>query len=333
MSISTRRFSLGHIAAITLLASVLTSSATLFFNSQKQEDKQPEHYTCNLKVKQMEGYQYIRPLLFVDPECESEDLASVKYKINALIDREKASGNLTAASIYLRSQTDWLSINNNEQYEPGSLFKVPILMAILKMNEQRPGMLDRVITYNQKLIIGRQVNFAAKNIEFGKSYTVRQLLEYMIKYSSNEATCLLEMNMDRKVLLRMFTDIGLAAPNMDAEHLYFTAHDYSLFMRAIYNAGYLNRENSEYAAELLSQCEFKDGLLKGLPTGTKAAHKFGETGNDSEKQLHESAIVYLQGAPYLLTVMTRGKDFPSLQRFMAETSQAVYDEMKAKAAL
>lgn len=39
-------------------------------------------------------------------------------------------------------------------------------------------------------------------------------------------------------------------------------------MKAIYNAAYLTINDSENAAELLTQCDFKDGIVKSLPPGT-----------------------------------------------------------------
>jgi beta-lactamase class A len=334
MSIATKRFSLAHIAAVSLIVSVLTSSATIFLNSgKKAEAEKTQTYSCEYSSRRIEGYRYIKPLLLVDAACESENLSAIKYKINALIEKEKVQGNLSTASVYIKSQNDWLEINGGEKYEPGSLFKVPIMIAILKMNEDNPGFLDKPIAYNQQLIIGRKVNIGSKTIALGNTYTVKQLLEYMIKYSDNQATCLLEMNLDKKVLHKLFTDIGLAAPNMYADKFYFTPRDYSLFMRIIYNAGYLTIKDSEYAAELLGQCDFNDGIVKGLPAGTKVAHKFGETGDENEKQLHETAIIYLDKRPYLLTIMTRGHDFLTLQKFMAEASKLVYEDIKAKADL
>jgi beta-lactamase class A len=334
MSIATKSFSLAHIAAISLIVSVLTSSATIFFNDDKKpETGETPTSSCEFSSRRIEGYRFIKPLLFVDPACESENLSAVKYKINALIDKEKAQGNLSTASIYVKSQNDWLEINGAEKYEPGSLFKVPIMIAILKMNEDNPGFINKQIAYNQPLAIAKKVNIGSKTITLGNTYTVKQLLEYMIKYSDNQATCLLEMNLDKQVLYKLFTDIGLAAPNLYADKFYFTPKDYSMFMRIIYNAGYLSIKDSEYAAELLGQCDFTDGILKGLPTGIKVAHKFGETGDENEKQLHETAIIYLDKRPYLLTIMTRGRDFLPLQKFMAEISTIVYEDIKAKADL
>jgi beta-lactamase class A len=101
-------------------------------------------------------------------------------------------------------------------------------------------------------------------------------------------------------------------------------------LRAIYNATYLTIDDSEYAAELLNKCEFNDGIRKGVPVSVKMAHKFGESGTPVDKQLHESAIVYLKDKPYMLTVMTKGKDNATLSKLISEISAVVYKDQSNK---
>ena len=57
---------------------------------------------------------------------------------------------ITSASVYLKAynNNEWMTVNEEENYEPGSLFKVPILIAYLKMNEEHPGVLDKELSFN-----------------------------------------------------------------------------------------------------------------------------------------------------------------------------------------
>jgi len=155
----------------------------------------------------------------------------------------------------------------------------------------------------------------------------------MIAYSDNNATTLLESNMDTKLMQKMFKDMNLEVPNIYAPEFKFTTKQYSYFMRAIYNAGYLTIDDSEFAGQLLSKCDFKQGMVQGIPAGTVIAHKFGESGVPNLKQLHESGIVYLKNNPYLLTIMTRGKDNKQLSQLLGELSKAVYTDMASQAAM
>jgi beta-lactamase class A len=254
---------------------------------------------------------------------------STKQEIEQLIQNYKTLQGVTSASINLRdySNNEWININENEKYDPGSLFKVPILMTFLKMNELSPGVLNKEILYSQPFAINKQVAYKSKAIQLGNKYKVKELLKYMIEYSDNTATALLSNNIKTEVFVKLFTDFGLKAPVIDATQYQLTAQQYSYFMRAIYNASYLNVADSEYAAEMLTKCDFKDGILNGLPKGAEVAHKFGESGTPTDRQLHESAIVYLDGKSYLLTIMTKGKDIKVLSKMMGDISRLVYSNI------
>lgn len=330
-SFASRKFTLFHVAFISIIISLLASvgiywwisrkdSATLAINSAQK--------TCEYNIKRITGLKFVKPIMWVDENCESDNLVSTKLKITEIIEKYKQTSDLVTASVYLRANGQWTVVNENDKYEPGSLFKVPVLITILKMEEEHPGFLNKSVTYVNKVETGKNIAYESKSIQLGQSYTIKELLTYMIKYSDNAATILLENNIDTKVLQKLFSDIGIEVPNVYADNYHLTVRDYSFFMRIIFNAGYLTIKDSEYAAELLSECEFKDGIMKGIPANTKIAHKFGESGNQIERQLHESAVVYLDnGGGYLLTVMTKGKDLKKLSDLIGEISRTVYDDV------
>jgi beta-lactamase class A len=288
--------------------------------------------TCNYNIMRLKGYPLISPLMFVDTECEGANLASTKAEIEQIIQNYKTFQGVSSVSVYLRDFSDnqWLCVNENEKYEPGSLFKVPILLAYLKMNEITPGVLNKELLYSQPFAINKDVAFKSKSIQLGSKYKVKELLNYMIEYSDNNATALLNNNLKPEVLIKLFTDLEMEPPVIDAQQYLINTKQYSYFMRAIYNASYLTINDSEYAAELLGKCEFKNGIVRGLPENTKIIHKFGESGNPEQRQLHETAIVYISGKEYLITVMTKGKETQILSKVIGEISQIVYKNMVQK---
>jgi beta-lactamase class A len=285
--------------------------------------------SCNLNTVRLQGYPLVKPLMFVDSDCEGSDLFQIKEEINQLIGNYTSLQGVTSTAVYLRdfSSSEWISINENELYNPGSLFKVPVLMTYLKMNELSPGVLNKEISYTQRFTLNKEVAFKSKSIQLGNKYKVKELLKYMIEYSDNNATILLTSSLDNAIFIKLFTDFDMKAPIINAEQYQLSAQQYSYFMRAIYNASYLSVENSEYAAELLTKCDFKDGIMLGLPKGIQVAHKFGESGTSVDRQLHESAIVYLDGKSYLLTIMTKGKDIKVLSKLMGDISRLVYSNI------
>jgi len=236
---------------------------------------------CGITVTRVFGYNYTKPLLYFDQNCESANLATVKTAVGELIRTFKESGDITSASVYLRvfEQGEWTSLNEKETYHPGSLYKVPVMIAWLQMAENTPGLLDKEFLFElpKDKVLNKQ-NYISASIESGKKYTVRELLRYMISHSDNKAHWLLSKFIDVKVMDDVFLNLGLGLPmpGDKGSTVQVTAKNYSIFMKTLFNSSYLTPQYSEFALSLLGDCSFKEGFAKGLPVGTKVAHKFGE---------------------------------------------------------
>jgi len=286
------------------------------------------------------GYSFTNPLL----ECEvardiveSRELRPFKYKIKALIDDRINSKKALHISVYFRDLNNgpWFGISEKEEFSPASLQKVPIMIAYLKLAESDPKILAKKIKYD-----GNQDDNAKENIKpsvslvKGKSYSIEELLYRMIVYSDNNAWGLLVLNIDINSLYRVFFDLGVTVPDVRKPNDYMTVKAYAAFFRILFNASYLNREMSEKALEYLTQVEFKEGLVGGLPQGIAIAHKFGERSlgsNNEIKQLHDCGIIYYPNRPYLLCVMSRGYDFTTLDDNIRNISYLVYEEIDSQA--
>lgn len=284
---------------------------------------------CNVNVRRLKGFEFAKPLLFAEPECESPQLEDCKKAVESLIDQVKANGEADEVSVYLRvfGNPKWMSINESVLYSPGSLLKVPELIAFYKLNEEKPGYLDKKITYSAPIKNDRSTTFNSKQIEIGKSYSIRDLLFYMIVYSDNQATLLLNNELDKNFFNKIFTDIGLSVPDYNKGDYPMNVRNYSLFLIELFNASYLNLQDSETCLSLLSKSDFKEGLLSGVPEKCPTAHKFGEGGTSGQPNFSESGIIYCGKSPYLLTIMTKGKDMKQLPVVSAKISKKVFEMM------
>ncbi len=292
--------------------------------------QQPSGEQClGYNVHRLSGYQYVKPLLYIEKKEESSNLTHLRNSISEVVEKYKKSGVLMSASVYLRvfSKGNWMCINDTEMYLPGSLIKVAGLLTYLKMEEEHPGVLNRRLAFESPKEFIPNQTYNSKQIELGKSYTIRELLKYMIAYSDNNATYLLNKNVDQKAFLSLFSDLGISLDGVANGSIKLNVKDYSVFLRVLYNATFVNIEHSEFAAEMLAQCDFKEGMEKGLPMNTKIAHKFGEMGDATTRQLHESGIIYNKNAPFLLTVMTKGYDITKLPEVISAITKLTYDDV------
>lgn len=281
------------------------------------------------------NYNYINPLLECETSTISQDknLASLKKEIQFIIDQQVSNGNISFASIYYRDLNNgpWLGINEREYFSPASLIKVPVLMAYLKETEKNPSLLDKKITNNKDFDYSQQNVTPTQTIEKDKEYTIEDLLERMIIYSDNAAYELLLDNIDNVKIFNVYKDldVDISRAQKDPNGNIITVKDYASFFRILFNASFLDQDNSEKALDILSKTQYYKGLVAGVPENITVSHKFGERQYlpSKEKQLHDCGIVYLPNKPYLICVMSRSTDFDNAADFIKQVSRVVYDEI------
>lgn len=287
------------------------------------------------------GYKYINPLL----ECEVtpdktkwKEIRPFKHKVQKLIDGRINSRKATHISVYFRDLNNgpYFGINENEEFSPASLLKLPILITYLKLAEANPQLLGRKIKNDKRHDTNRIENIrASKAIEKGKTYTVDELLYMMIVYSDNNANDLILGSIDARLFDAPFIDLGIEIPGIRKQEDFMSVKAYASFFRVLFNASYLSREMSEKALGYLTLVEFREGLVAGVPSNVAVAHKFGERrildldkkDKKDIKELHDCGIIYYPSHPYLLCVMTRGSDFENLIDNISDISRFVYGEI------
>lgn len=282
------------------------------------------------------GYQYISPLL----ECESDgdaeentELKPFKHKIEEYIAVEEKNKLVQSVSVYFRDLNNgpWFAIGETENFAPASLLKVPLMMAVLKDAETDLKILGKKIKNDDPIDYSSDQNVKpAAKLEYGKTYSMNELLYRMIVYSDNNAFRLVEKNANTEAVKKTYHELGITSPYIAEQDNFMTIHAYASFFRILFNASFLNREMSEKALSYLTKVEFKNGLIAGVPANITVAHKFGERGftsMNSLRQLHDCGIIYYPGHPYLLCIMTRGNSFRHLDDGIKNISHIVYKEI------
>ncbi len=283
------------------------------------------------------GYTYINPLL----ECElaehtiRESLLSFKgivsTEVEALIDSYK----LESLSVYFRDLNNgiWFGIHDEDVFSPASLLKVPLLMATLRKNENSPGFLDEMVENNLDQDFDLRESIVSNvTLEPHKQYKVKELLDYMITNSSNNAALLLANKLSVEDTAQTYSDLGVPKLGGTTEKYTLSVKQYASFFRVLFNASYLSRELSEEALKYLSFTKFRDGLVAGVPEEVVVSHKFGERAFPENKirQLHDCGIVYYPNHPYLICIMTKGNNPSDLAKAIARISSVVYHEVDAQ---
>lgn len=292
----------------------------------------PANGCSDYNLSRLGGFKYVHPLYLAEPRCESGRYISLKSELGEYLESVKATGQLDYASVFLKdlNNNEWMDINPESTYHPGSLFKVITMITFLKMAESDLSILDKKVAYKTANNPPVQT-FNSQTIQPGNTYRIRDLIYYMIVYSDNHATMLLHDYVNTDMFAKIFTDLGLEKPNIFDNRYAVNVQQYSRFISVLFDGGYLTLPASEFAISMLCESDFKGGIAKEIPASVKVAHKFGEAGKPGERELHESAIVYLNGKPYLLTIMTKGRESEQLAEVLAHISGVVYQFMTAQA--
>ncbi|MFA5039631.1 MAG: serine hydrolase [Candidatus Omnitrophota bacterium] len=274
------------------------------------------------------GYEFINPLLECEPGEMPQELIPFKNKIAEAVQAAVQSKQAIEVGVYFRDLNNgpWFGINENLKFLPASLLKVPIMMAYFKKAESDPGLLKKTLTYERKMS-GMEQHFEPSEVLTpGESYTIKDLIGRMIKYSDNEAKEML-VAYDPGSFNSVQKSLGMDVWEYNEPEQAISVRSYASLFRILYNASYLSPEMSEKALKILSKSQFPYGLVTSVPEGTKVAHKFGERYERWTWQLHDCGIIYYPKHPYLLCILTRGADVEALRKVIQNISRIVYSEV------
>jgi beta-lactamase class A len=331
-----KKIPVSYILTASVVSCCLSAGAVWVSNSRttsvtvKEETIAKEEEKCTYNTEVLKGYHYIQPVYRAEKECEPAYLLSLKSSIDNYVQAMKNNG-LASASVYLHDlqNNNSMTYDGNERYHPGSMFKIVTMMTLFRTAATQPGFFDKKLTLSVDAPLPPVQTFNTETISPGKPYAVKELIRSMIVHSDNYATMLLHDVTDQTTFRQTFADLGLTPPDVHAPDYTLTPHEFSRFIDVLYDGRYLSLPASEMAISLLCESDFTKGIKKLLPPQLTVAHKFGESSKPGRQEMHETAIVYLENKPYLLTIMTRGTNSVMLSEVLSQISKLAYDQMLA----
>lgn len=280
------------------------------------------------------GFDYVRPLLACDTlkDFESISYSGLKEQFRTYTDSELSKKNVTDVSVYFRdlSNGQWTAINPDEYFHPASLLKVANLISVMKEEDAGRNILKKTFTVDPKTVPAVEQSIPPTHtLQDFETYTVNDLLRYLITYSDNRVNKALNTIADLNMLATVYADFGVETKDTDGSFM-VTPRAYALFFRALYNGTYLSKQLSERSLELLGDTDYNNGLVAGVPQGTLIAHKFG---NDVRKdadgaviqELHDCGVIYRKDGDYVLCVMTKGTDVQKMESVISTISSIAYN--------
>lgn len=275
------------------------------------------------------------------PVIAKHEYVALKTRLEQLIQSRIKDGTISNAAVYFRDLKSGptMGIKEDSKFIPASLLKVPVLLTYLRLAEEDPDILKKELAYRGKDTghVVMQQFLPYEEIKPNVSYTIDELLKRMTAYSDNKAyegliNYLKVISPDKDLVADTIIDLGITNP-ISPENEVVTVKSYSSLFRLLYNVSFLEtREMSAKALSYLVDVKFPYGITGSIPEDIKVANKFGERSmmNSDSKQLHDCGIVYYPENPYLICIMTKGKNYESLSDIIREISKMVYEEVDSR---
>jgi beta-lactamase class A len=213
----------------------------------------------------------------------------------------------------------WVGINEKNEFYPRSLFKVPVMVTILKKIEDGELSLSQNVILEERDIDSLSGDLYKKGV--GYKISVKELINLMIKNSDNTALRALTNNfLNGEDYIMTISMMGLIDPNLNQS---ISPKGYMNIFRSLYYSTYLKRSFSELALSILTETDFNSQLTKDIPPSVKVSHKWGEDVNLGI--YHDCGIFYIENKNYMLCVMTKNVTKEQADNFISKISKITYD--------
>ena len=230
----------------------------------------------------------------------------------------------------LNTETETV-VNAKTLYAPASLMKIPVMVAVLKIAETKPSILQQQIQFvAKKYNLEEESGFPKVD---GNYYSVEDLLVQSIAYSDNDATYMLRLFIGEQNISEAEDALGVHVNEGTSykEDILDVESIVRLFT-TLYESDYLGPVMSDKALSILAESSYQKGIRKVIPHSLMVAHKYGvRFGNNKVKgsvqnQLHQFGIVYFAGKPFLVGIMTKGADQKTLEEVIEKLTLVGYYE-------
>jgi len=220
----------------------------------------------------------------------------------------------------------WLGINEEGDFTPASLLKIPIALAIMKKVDRGEIKLDDTITVTEQ-DVDTLYDFHYAPLQVGANYTISDLLRRMISLSDNTAKNALKEKLSLEEIDAVFVHVGIRDPYVSEDNQTLSPRGYTRIFKALYYSTYLSPASSERLLDLATNTPDEDLLSQNLPSQIVVAHKLGIIENEF---LHDCGIVYHPKNPYFICIMTKGLSSNDSSELIPKISKDVFDFVDSK---
>jgi beta-lactamase class A len=223
---------------------------------------------------------------------------------------------------YLPTGTS-IGVNSTSEFHAASLFKTPIVMAYYHTKERLGISSDPMLTLGSDELDSQFGNLWQKGA--GYQLKASDAIKMALEQSDNTAAKALVPLIGTVDFEAVYQGLDIAL-TVDKDGAVLTPKSYSSIFKALYFSAVLDKDDSQEILNYLSQSQFPDKMVAGIPPGVTVAHKIGDfvekSGNG--EAYTDCGIVYIPRRPYLLCMVSKTDEQTARVR-MQDISKIIYD--------
>lgn len=224
---------------------------------------------------------------------------------------------------------DSIQYNVDSTFGPASIIKLPIMMAIFKLeSEGKTSFTDTIVIKEEE----KMPSCGALNSFTGEPQVdIRTLCTLMITISDNTATNVLISHYGMELLNQVFVEMGLVKTKVN--RLLFdkeaskkniqnsvTPIEMAYLLEELYFGRFVSEDVSEEILDILCRQQINHKMKEMLPPGTKVAHKTGEDDDIS----NDVGIIY-GDEPCIVCFLSNNTKPYLFNPFIRETCKLAYN--------
>lgn len=216
----------------------------------------------------------------------------------------------------------YAAINETDIYYAASLFKMGIMLEAYRQRDA--GKLDfaKLLTLEEKYVQYDLGTLDELGLEAGDMLTVADAVKAMAVLSDTPTAVLMQDTVGCTTADQTLVALGIKDTKFCNRSLPATAADMTTLIEAVASGAGVSNASRLEMLSLMSQEQYRQGVIAGVPAGTVVAHKTGSYATAT----HDVALVWGPAGPYVIAVMT---DQPSNWPAIAAVSLAVWSHLSA----
>jgi beta-lactamase class A len=271
--------------------------------------------------RQADGYPLLAKRLFIEnPNDTLIHFSTLRTKVKQYL---AAMG--VGYSFYFEFIPTGVSIRSGDDTEmvAASLMKIPAVMNLYKAAELKKLDLDSEVTVTSDLVNN---DFKTpSSLQVGAKISLRKAAEAALVESDNTA---IRVVIDAYAAVlpaeeEVLPSLDVRFDVQDKSRILISAKSYASFLKCLYFACFLTKDDSQQLLEYLSRSAYDKRIEAGLPAGIRVAHKIGSFNHSSQS---DCGIIYLPQRPYVLCMMVAAGE-KEADKHIAEVTKMTHDYM------